>query len=592
MTRSSRFSCWRAAFCALGVLVLTGCGATVTARVRSEHLTRTNRATIESVLGAKAHRASPATAARDLKKWAGANPDRLVTASKLILGLGAKQRTEKAGYALMAAQLAWSALTIEQTPAALAAYDNTLQVFIAEKSGAIAAGKIEPVETPDGIVPVAVRYPKSGPPQPGYFDNVVVAGRVSIRGFRQRAVVDGIGVALVGIRKNKPGREKEMADRPQKGITMAISCAAQFSKGGGAEIVMLNPIREETIRLGGRAVPLAADFTAPLALALGGVNDLMLGIRNLLNVSAGADDAGVYLVDPFDPKRIPVLLIHGLSSTPLVWRNVVSAALNDPVIRRNYQFWYAYYPTGAPVVASAAMIRDDIARARRQYDPRGNSAAREIDLVGYSMGGNIARILASNIGNRLWNELASVPFDDVKLDPDDREQIRDTIFWRPVSGVKCVIFIATPHRGTRMADASFAHWARRLIRLPGDLLNLQSRFFDSLGDVLKGNSPIPSRVTGIDTLSAQSPLFKAWEGLPLEKGARFYSIIGDRGRGDTPDSSDGIVGYWSSHLEGAKSELIVPTGHDAQAYPGTEQEIIRILQRQLERSPRRRNQGM
>jgi hypothetical protein len=37
-----------------------------------------------------------------------------------------------------------------------------------------------------------------------------------------------------------------------------------------------------------------------------------------------------------------------------------------------------------------------------------------------------------------------------------------------------------------------------------------------------------------------------------------HSIIGDRGKGDTPNSSDGVVPYWSSHLATAKSEKIVP----------------------------------
>jgi hypothetical protein len=43
--------------------------------------------------------------------------------------------------------------------------------------------------------------------------------------------------------------------------------------------------------------------------------------------------------------------------------------------------------------------------------------------------------------------------------------------------------------------------------------------------------------------------------LPITPNIPYRSIIGDRGRGDTPNSSDGIVPYWSSHLDGAKSEL-------------------------------------
>lgn len=549
------------------------------------------RGLVSSILGVGTEREDTATLARDLEVWAGSDPEKLVTASELVLGLGRKPFQSRKGYALMAARLAWKALegsqagkNAAQKSQALAAYNAALAVFIAKASSEIARGGTLSVPTPDGAVPVVVKYPPSGIMRAGYFDDLLVAERIKIRGFRQRAIVSGAGVAMVGVRRPKPGREKEMDDHPQKGITMAVSAVVKFphEKNRGPVLEILNPVRTEAVALAGRELPVAADFTAPLALSFGGVNDLLLGIRNLLNVSLGINDAGVYLAEPFDPQRIPVLLIHGLSSTPLVWRNIVSAAQADAKIRRNYQFWYAYYPTGAPVIFSAALIREDTERVRRQHDPRRTSVAgRKIDLVGYSMGGNVARILATDIGDRLWNQIAAVPFDRVRLDPNDREAVREGIFWKPLPGVKTVIFIATPHRGARLADASFAQWANRLVRLPGDLLGLQSRFFSALGDELQGNASIPSRITGIDTLSPESPLFKAWEGLPLANGAKFYSIIGDRGRGDTPESSDGIVGYWSSHLEGAQSELIVPTGHDAQAYPGTEQEIIRILRRQL-----------
>jgi hypothetical protein len=89
------------------------------------------------------------------------------------------------------------------------------------------------------------------------------------------------------------------------------------------------------------------------------MNDLMLGIRAILNVGASADVKGICLIDPFDPNRIPVLLLHGLMSSPLVWGNVATAAMEDPGIRRNYQFWYAFYSTGMPVAQSAAHSRQD-----------------------------------------------------------------------------------------------------------------------------------------------------------------------------------------------------------------------------------------
>lgn len=84
-------------------------------------------------------------------------------------------------------------------------------------------------------------------------------------------------------------------------------------------------------------------------------------------------------------------------------------------------------------------------------------------VVGYSMGGIIARILATDMGDHFWAAVSSKPFDQVKLEPEDRKELKNLIFWKPVPGVREVIFLATPHRGTRMADASFAQLGRKLV---------------------------------------------------------------------------------------------------------------------------------
>ena len=66
----------------------------------------------------------------------------------------------------------------------------------------------------------------------------------------------------------------------------------------------------------------------------------------------------------------------------------------------------------------------------------------------------------------------------------------------------------------------------------------------------------------IDTLAPNDPFVKEMSTLPMAKRIPYHSIIGDRGRGDTPNSSDGVVArIWSSsHLDGAESEKIVPSG--------------------------------
>jgi triacylglycerol esterase/lipase EstA (alpha/beta hydrolase family) len=120
-------------------------------------------------------------------------------------------------------------------------------------------------------------------------------------------------------------------------------------------------------------------------------------------------------------------------------------------------------------------------------------------VVGYSMGGIIARILATDMGDHFWAAVSSKPFDQVKLEPEDRKELKNLIFWKPVPGVREVIFLATPHRGTRMADASFAQLGRKLVGLPASFLRFQNRVLSAVADVLDGVKVSRRSVTGIDS---------------------------------------------------------------------------------------------
>jgi hypothetical protein len=65
--------------------------------------------------------------------------------------------------------------------------------------------------------------------------------------------------------------------------------------------------------------------------------------------------------------------------------------------------------------------------------------------------------------------------------------------------------------------------------------------------------------------------------IPIVPGIPYHTIVGDRGRGDSPNSSDGVVPYWSSRMEGAQSECIVPSDHMAHQNSKTFDEVARIL---------------
>ena len=97
-----------------------------------------------------------------------------------------------------------------------------------------------------------------------------------------------------------------------------------------------------------------------------------------------------------------------------------------------------------------------------------------------------------------------------------------------------------------------------------------------LKELTGGQNRLPNSVWG---LKPSNPAFPVVNSAAIT--VPYHSIIGDRGRGDSPNSSDGVVPYWSSHLDGAQSERIVPGSHGSCHLPETISELDRILRLHL-----------
>jgi hypothetical protein len=97
-----------------------------------------------------------------------------------------------------------------------------------------------------------------------------------------------------------------------------------------------------------------------------------------------------------------------------------------------------------------------------------------------------------------------------------------------------------------------------------------------LAQITGSSKRLPNSITG---LKPSSPALPVINSVPI--GVPYHSIIGDRGKGDCPNCSDGVVAYWSSHLDGAQSEKIVPGPHGSCELPQTIAELDRILRLHL-----------
>jgi pimeloyl-ACP methyl ester carboxylesterase len=284
-----------------------------------------------------------------------------------------------------------------------------------------------------------------------------------------------------------------------------------------------------------------------------------------------ADTARLIQLQRFDPNRTPVIFVHGLQETPASWAPMINSLRDDPAIRKRYQFWFYSYPSGYPYPYAAALFRRELDGVKRAFPNH-----KRVILIGHSMGGMICRLMMTDAGTRIWRDYFSTPPAQTPLASETRKRVEEIFLFNHRPDVERVIFISTPHRGSKMASGWLGRFGAGLVHTP--------RLFDPIYAAVKpllitdpAVRPLNRMPNSVDTLEPNDRFVRSVNKLPLAPGIPYHSIMGDRGRGDTPNSSDGIVPYWSSHLDHAQSELIVHSGHGAQYNPEAIREVERIL---------------
>ncbi len=399
-----------------------------------------------------------------------------------------------------------------------------------------------------------------------YFTSFRPADDVEQGMIARRNQQDGVGGALVGVHQTAPLEPFS----PWVGVTAPVTATLDF-KGQDATLTLVDPSEKPKARVAGVERPLNADFSAPLAY-YPQKSEWWNGLMGAIRVSQYSGTTGLYMLQPYDPSRIPVIFVHGLISTARMWRNVVNELEMDPQLRGRFQFGVFNYPTGNPPAYSALRLREELAKFQQLHpDSRGYV------LIGHSMGGLLARMQATTLTRSSWDVIGKEKAGQFFANVQTRSLVERATIFDANPHVDRLVFICTPHRGSEMALGGIGAIGQRLISLPVDLTAMVTGSLGSSIAVITGDPRrMPNSVIG---LSPSNPLLKALDSRPIQ--APFHSIIGDRGKGDTPNSSDGVVAYWSSHLTGAKSERIVPGPHGSCELPETLDELRRILRLHL-----------
>ncbi|MEJ2476007.1 MAG: hypothetical protein P8Y40_00600 [Desulfobacterales bacterium] len=399
-----------------------------------------------------------------------------------------------------------------------------------------------------------------------------------VRGLSIRNRVNGIGSPLIGLKKIT--EETPFVEAVPVTIFLRIDGDLKRLTEGtaSASLEFYSAYDINTLEVNGRHPRLDTDLTTPTAYILESSKIWDFGLGAFLGREFAAVPNGLFLSQPYQTGRIPVVFVHGTFSNPARWMEMLNTLRADPILRQKFQYWYFLYNSSAPIVVSAADLREALRDKIDQLDPAGqDQALQNMVVVGHSQGGLLAKLTAVSTDDRLVQALTGKNLDDLEMPEEKKAQVRRFLVVEPVPEVKRVVFIATPHRGSILSKQWVRNLIRRIVTLPATIVKTTLNFNEYYSDEIKtalGSNQIPN---SIDGMSPDNPILKALAATPLATGVTGHSIIAIKGNGAPESGDDGVVAYSSAHLDGMASEFIVRAGHSCQTHPFTIEEVRRIL---------------
>jgi hypothetical protein len=235
---------------------------------------------------------------------------------------------------------------------------------------------------------------------------------------------------------------------------------------------------------------------------------------------------------------------------------------------------------------------------REEFDPeRKDPALDRMVCVGHSMGGLVSRLLTADGGDDFWKLVSDRPLDDLRLKDETRAELRQTFYFKRQDCVSRVVFMGTPHHGSRLSPSAVGRLAVKLVHLPHDLMEVTQDVASENPDLPKfDKKPLP---TSVDLLAPEAPALELIAARPRPPVVHYHSIIGvispSQAKLETwlsgdKERGDGVVPYSSAHLPVGPggvvdSERIVEADHfHVHHHPLAILELRRILLEHLKES--------
>jgi pimeloyl-ACP methyl ester carboxylesterase len=472
-------------------------------------------------------------------------------------------------------------------------YNQSLEsaLRILDKRGQLKPGMSHTCRAGDNAIEVTIAV-RSNTWRADDFDKFEFASDYQINGLANQYHTYGLGVPLMVVRQKKPERNGPAEKYYPPGVSFPITAFLRLapqeqrtSQGGkrSAVLELYDPLVATDVIVQGRRAPLESDLSTPLAYFLNNpaFQDQELATDGLLRPDRAAAARGLYMLEPYQPGKIPVLMVHGLWSSPVTWMQMFNDLRALPEIRERYQFWFYLYPTGQPFWISATQLRQDLAQMRKTFDPEGREIGLDqMVLVGHSMGGLVSKMQTVEGGDRFWQVFSDKPFDHVMAEPEVRQALHSAVYFQPNASVRRVITLGTPHRGSHFANSPTRYLARQLIKLPNMLMQTGEKLRRENPDIFRPGGPADI-ATSIDSLAPDSPLLPVLYSAPKPPWIKYHNVVGMVEPGGVfrfSAKGDGVVPLDSARLADADSEIVVPADHvSIHTHPLSVLEVRRIL---------------
>jgi hypothetical protein len=425
------------------------------------------------------------------------------------------------------------------------------------------------------------------------FDRFEFVSDFEVSGLTNHYHNYGLGVPLIAVYQDHPDPRPEEQFYPPD-LSFPVSAFMRVVADSGAPatlggkprhravLELYDPLASQDTFVQGARIPLESDLTTPLAFFLDQRNLSLLGTIGLLRPDASDELRGLYMIQPYDPNKIPVVMVHGLWSSPTTWMEMFNDLRAAPELQSRYQFWFYLYPTGQPFWLSASQMRDDLKKVRGTLDPQGRTPALDhMVLVGHSMGGLVSRMQAVDSGDAFWKIVSDQPFEQVKADEEQRQRLEELFFFKANPSISRIITIGTPHRGSKFSNGATRWLGSKLIHLPEKIVDSAQLVYANNQNVFR-NAEVLQVSTSIDSLAPGSPVLPVLLQTSHQQGVKLHNILGviqqESIFGSIRIHGDGVVEYESGHMDNALSELVVNADHlSVHRHPKSILEVRRIL---------------